>query len=225
MNSFWKFIKVSVWLLGLNGHTAYPELLKLGRRIERLVKLSGFTFTVQYLKEALRLCQKALAGEPTSSSQEPRVASRRGLPLIIPGSLRLRMEAKDIRVIRAVLTLVSVFRVMPSWPKLKLETITGPHTGALKTLPDIALVLPRFKRFMGVKARKYFEKDTSPFVVGRRLLTLTTAGPNQSCQLLGYPIDALALSENPSLLDTYRKFCLKTSHRSLWLKLDSELKI
>lgn len=189
--------------------------MKLGRRIERLVKLSGFTFTVQYLKEALRLCQKALAGEPTQSSQEPRVASRRGLPLIIPGYLRLRMEAKDPRVIRAVLTLVSVFRVMPSWPTLKLETITSPHRGSVKTVPDMALVLPRLERFMGPKARKYFQEDKSPFVVGRRLLTLTSAGPNSKSQLEGYPIDALALSEKPSLLDIYKRFCNKTSHRSL----------
>jgi len=133
------------------------------------------------------------------------------------------MEAKDIRVIRVVLTIVSVFRVMPSWPKLKLETITGPHIGLIKDLPDMALVLPRFDRFFGPKAKEYFKQDKSPFVVGRRLLTLTTAGPNCANQLEGYPIDALALSERPSLLETYKKFCLKTSHRSLWLKLTAEL--
>jgi len=197
--------------------------MKLGRRIERLVKLSGFTFTVQYLKEALRLCQKALAGEPTRSSHEPRVAVRRGLPLIIPGSLRLLMEAKDIRVIRAVLTLVSVFRVFPSWPKFKLETITGPHTGLIKDLPEMASILPRLRNFMGPKARNYFKEDKSPFVVGRRLLTLTSAGPNSGNQLVGYSHDALALSEHTDLLDAYAKFCARTSHMSLWLKLRAEL--
>jgi len=68
---------------------------------------------------------------------------------------------------------------------------------------------------MGPKARKYFEEDKSPFVVGRRLLTLTSAGPNSGNQLEGYPKDALAFSENPSLMDTFEKFCKKTSHRSL----------
>jgi hypothetical protein len=96
---------------------------------------------VQYLKESLRLCQKTLGGEVARSSSEPRVAIRRGLPLIIPGDLRLRMEAKDLRVIKLVLTGLSVFRVMPAAPKLNLETITSPHSGLVTTFPEVDLIM------------------------------------------------------------------------------------
>jgi hypothetical protein len=57
--------------------------------------VNGSTFSVKYLKEAFRLTTKTLAGEHPRSSYEPRVATRRGLPLIIPGSLRLKIEGKD----------------------------------------------------------------------------------------------------------------------------------
>jgi hypothetical protein len=155
-----------------------------------MVKLSGFTFTVSYLKEALRLCQKAIAGEPTVSHSEPRVASRRGLPLIIPGSLRLLIEAKDPRVTKGVLTVLSVFRVMPAQPKLKLETITSPFSGLYKTTPEIIPVVDGLKRRF--KIPSYFKADTSPYHRGARMLTLTTAGPNLKNQLVGYPVDALS---------------------------------
>jgi hypothetical protein len=93
------------------------------------------------LKESLRLCQKALAGEPTTIVSDCRIAVRRGLPLIIPGDLRLLMEAKDPVVIKVVLTMLSVFRIIPSTPKLKLETITSPFSGISKTLPEVNLIM------------------------------------------------------------------------------------
>ena len=79
---------------------------------------------------------KAVGGEPSVSSQEPRVASRRGLPLIIPGDLRLRMEANDPGVVRMVLSLLTVYRIMKTYPRLKLETITAPFNGRTRVLPQ-----------------------------------------------------------------------------------------
>jgi len=166
--------------------------MKLVQRIERLYRANGTTFTVQYLKECLRLCQKTLGGEQVSSSQEPRVAIRRGLPLIIPGVLRLEIEKKSRVVIKIVLTLLSVFRVMSAAPKIKLETITSPFTGMVTTLPEIDLIVHQVKKFYGPKATKYFITDRGPHDASRSLLTLTTAGPNQRNQIIGYPIDALA---------------------------------
>jgi len=166
--------------------------MKLAQRIERLYRTNGTTFTVQYLKECLRLCQKTLGGEHCSSVQEPRVAIRRGLPLIIPGVLRLEIEKKSRIVIKIVLTVLSVFRVMSAAPKIKLETITSPFSGSVTTLPEVDLIVHEIKRFFGPKAKKYFVTDKGPHHVGRSLLTLTTAGPNQRSQILGYPVDALA---------------------------------
>jgi len=189
-----------------------------------MVKLSGMTFTCQYLKECLRLSQKHIAGELASSSEEPRVAVRRGLPLIIPGDLRLRMEAKDPKIIKVVLTVLSVFRVMPACPKLKLETITSPFKGVFKTTPEIISVVQQLKQlFVDKKTKDYFSADRSPFVVNRRLITLTTAGPNHKNQLLGYPLDALALTRYPNLLNAFTVFAINTKCQVLIDKLHQEI--
>lgn len=112
------------------------SFIKLTNRIVSHMKHSGPTFTVQYLKEAHRLTMKAVAGERASSTDEPRVATRRGLPLIIPGVLRVLIEDRNPVVIRGVLTLLSIYRVMRSRPKMKLSSITGDFVGMSKTLLD-----------------------------------------------------------------------------------------
>lgn len=109
---------------------------KLTMRIVSLWRQSGASFTVMYLKEAHRLVMKAVGGEPSVSLQEPRVATRRGLPLIIPGELRLRIEEGVPGVVRAVLSLLTVYRIMKTYPRPKLETITAPFTGCTRVLPD-----------------------------------------------------------------------------------------
>lgn len=138
---------------------------------------------------------KTLGGEVTLSSQEPRVATRRGLPLIIPGALRLLIEAGDPVIIRVVFTVLSVYRVIPAYPKLKLGTITSPFSGVYKDLPELDLVLPLLERNSFLNnfiKEKYFKVATGPFTVGRSLRLLTSAGPNSGTQLFGYAIDAFA---------------------------------
>jgi hypothetical protein len=148
--------------------TIHTESLRLGRRIEHLLTVNGPTFTVLYLKEAHRLMSKTLGGESVRSSNEPRVASRRGLPLIIPGYLRLQIEAKEISVIRLVFTILTVYRVIPAYPKLKLGTITSPFSGLVKTLPELTQVLPFLEQYGFLTPRvrsKYFGKADGPFTV------------------------------------------------------------
>lgn len=131
---------------------SYPSFIKLASRIERLQKLSGFSFTVLYLKEAHRLTMKTLAGERVEQDSSCRVAMRRGLPLIIPGDLRLLMEAKDLVIIKIVLTNLSVFRVMPAFPKLKLGTITEPSKGLVTSLPEIVLAYKALRTLVKEKS-------------------------------------------------------------------------
>jgi hypothetical protein len=103
---------------------------------------------------------------------------------------------------------------MPAAPKIKLETITSPHSGIIKTIPEASLIFPHIKSFYGRKAKKYFDEDKGPFAVGRRILSLTTAGPNHRTQLLGVPIDAFALSKS-HLLKTFEDFVKKSRSRVL----------
>jgi len=190
-----------------------------------LIRVNGSTFTVLYLKESLRLTYKTIGGEAALSSDEPRVATRRGLPLIIPGLLRLEIEKRSVLPSKVILTILSVFRVMDAWPKLKLSTITSPSTGIVNNVPELALVLPLLKKFMGIKSRKYFNPENTGGVVGCNLLTLTTAGPNHKNQLLGYPIDAYAFSKNPSLLNTFRMFAMQTQCKDLYDQLMADISV
>jgi hypothetical protein len=195
LKSLHKLIATSVWLFRLRHTTVHTETLRLGSRIESLIKHNGPTFTVLYLKEAHRLMSKTLGGERVLSSQEPRVSTRRGLPLIIPGKLRLLIESKDTKVIRLIFTILTVYRVIPAYPKLKLGTITSPFSGLVKTLPELALVLPYLKSRNYINSNiisQHFKKAEGPFTVGRRLKLLTSAGPNSRNQLLFYQIDAFA---------------------------------
>lgn len=222
----YNIIVISVWLFRMRHTRIHTEVLRLGKRIEHLLTTNGATFTVLYLKEAHRLMSKTLGGESVRSSSEPRVASRRGLPLIIPGYLRLLIEAKESRVIRLVFTILTVYRVIPAYPKLKLGTITSPFSGLVKTLPELTQVLPYLEstNFLSEKVRKkYFGKADGPFTVWRRMKLLTSAGPNSRNQLLGYAIDAFAWRNNPALLETFRKFALLTNSKDVYEKLRDDI--
>jgi hypothetical protein len=71
----------------------------------------------------------------------PRVASRRGLPLIIPGVIRLQIEAGNPVVIRTVLTILSVYRIIKYPGSLKLATITDPFKGLSETLDKVEVAV------------------------------------------------------------------------------------
>lgn len=214
LKSLFQVMKISVWLIAPKRKDIRPSFYKLAKRIQSLLDHSGQVFTVQFLKEALRLSQKTLAGELPTVTSDCRIAIRRGLPLIIPGDLRLLMEAKDPVVIKVVLTMLSIFRIIPSTPKLKIESITAPFSGLSKTLPETSLIMDELvRKFFGNKEFDYFRNSNkSIFVRGRRLVTLTTAGPNSKSQFMsGYPVDALALRSYPHILDTFKSFAKKTN--------------
>lgn len=115
-----------------------------------------------------------------------RVSSRRGLPLIIPGPLRLQMEAGDSCAIRSVLTILSLYRVIKYPGNLKLQTITDPFKGVSESLPpmELAVVWKRLSPYIGSKVR--FQISSEP------LLLLRTAGPNYKRSILGASLDAFA---------------------------------
>jgi hypothetical protein len=168
LGKLFKFSSITVWLFRMRHTRIHTEVIRLVKRIERLYLVNGPTFTVKYLKEAHRLMSKTLGGESVRSSDEPRVASRRGLPLIIPGYLRLLIEAKEFKVIRVVFTILTVYRVIPAFPKLKLGTITSPFSGLVKTLPELTSVLPYLDRkgFISKEIRSsHFQKADGPFTV------------------------------------------------------------
>lgn len=161
---------------------------KLRDRILVLQKKSGNTFLVQYLKEGHRLLSKTLAGEkPVNGS--PRVSTRRGLPLIIPGPLRLLIEKRDSRIIRVVLTILCIYRTIICFPNLKLNTITDPFSGVFTTLPEVPIIV---RTLLHVADNSKGLGKSLLSSKGDELLVLSSSGPNVKVQIFGYAYDAIA---------------------------------
>jgi hypothetical protein len=145
-----------------------------------------------YLKEALRVIQKFISGERLTVTDGIRMGLSHGLPKILPSSLRDSIRARETKEIRAILTIVSLFRVLQCEPLPKLETITSPFKGMAPDLPkyEVMSVLKDLKPLV-----KTFENT---------LHISMAAGPNKNPAALGLPLDAFALKDQPELLESIK---------------------
>jgi len=110
----------------------------LTNRITTLIKRSGFQFTFFYLKEAMRLVIRSLAGNPEPLFLKGVMVKRdhNGLPTIIPLSLRKALLdfSNNQRVVVCILSILSVFRVFPTKVRPSLGTIIEPFNGITRTI-------------------------------------------------------------------------------------------
>jgi hypothetical protein len=175
---------------------------------------SGDTWTVGYLKEAHRLSSHWLSGNPDSSSSGSIRVSVRGLPLIIPGRLRNAMYSrKDLNFLRAVLTLLSTFRVMDAKNQLKIETITSPFKGLSPVLPKEELQAA-LTNLLQRNRFEFQESSDTPWKFNR-LLNITKAGPNGPVSMRNSVIDAFAISLNERI---YRNLLVLADTMSPYLR-------
>nr|UJQ92628.1 MAG: putative RNA-dependent RNA polymerase [Mitoviridae sp.] len=205
-----KYIRFVVWILDITVPGPYHLL---GDRIISLIKLSGLPFTVMYLKEALRIIQKFISGEKLKETDGIRMGLSHGLPRILPASLRDSIRASETREIRAILTIVSLFRVMQCEPKLKLETITSPFKGMS---PD----LPKFEVMNVLKELKPLAKSFE-----NTLHISMAAGPNKNPAALGLSLDAFALKDKPELLESIKTLSSFSSGFNVYEALLNEINL
>lgn len=94
---------------------------------QRLEETRGGENTVQYLKEALRLTKKALAGQPERGVVAPAFIGidKDGFPKLLPRKIRLAYASGDLMTRRVVNVLLSLYRVIVVPGKLKMWTITA----------------------------------------------------------------------------------------------------
>jgi hypothetical protein len=125
------------------------ELSILQSNISQLIKRSGFQFTFKYLKNVLHLTVRYLSGRPIliyapKGSPYIKIDSN-GLPKILPLKLRHFLKecdlAKHSRIIGAILSMISIFRVFPTHVKPKLDSIISSFTGSVKTFSSYKLKL------------------------------------------------------------------------------------
>lgn len=137
------FMMLPVWLIGLRGlwKTCF---LPMHDTILRILKVNGRLHTANYLSVVVRAIVLWVGGERlVQDAPTVRIRlNRSGLPLFLPGPLRMLFatfrgedQASVLGVIKVTITVLSVYRVIGCAPILKLETITGPFSGVSATLP------------------------------------------------------------------------------------------
>lgn len=169
-----------------------PKALReLARRMDLLFVHNGPEFSVRYLKQAHLMLNSFVAGNPLHShSGSEWVATVRGVPRIIPGSLRLMVEAGNPELVRVISTLLTYYRVVKIPGILKLNTITDSFKGVCDTVPvyEIKEVMKNLRSFLP----KTLPKGSD------RLIPSTSAGPSYKVAILGAPLDALSLLNGPA---------------------------
>lgn len=172
------------------------SLIQFGDRIQILVKRSGFNFAHLYLKECMRLTIRSLAGQPDKCMKIHVKVDMNGLPKIIPYNLRkiLLLKGGNLQIYRnkliGILTLLSIFRVFPTCPKLKFDTITDPFKGSVRTF-DKSLVRRALKD-LGILTNILKDRKYKTTLIGSE-----SSGPNSYKAAWGSLIDALAFIHNP----------------------------
>jgi hypothetical protein len=208
------FFRIPVWLMGLS-HMWKLGFQPLCNRIQTLWKHNGSTWLVQYLAEVTRAIVCWLGNEKYIRSSIYISITGKGLPKLIPLILRKSMIAGKLHdssegklVIRAVLTVLSIYRVMDAKPVLKLGTITGPFKGTSQTLPlyEIEGAL----RSLGLKSLRLQRPDV--FMISE------SAGPNYAKATYGAPLDAIAYIRYPLIWYNWVRYCLSNEYYmvALW---------
>lgn len=206
------YFKYTIWLMSASAYS--QDISKLRNNILDLIESNGFNFTFLYLKEALRLTVRFLAGSPETeyrSGVRVRVSSH-GLPVIIPSQLRSQLGTgvESGLVTRLVLTCLSIFRTFPTKVKPSLDSITDPFDGLARTFACKRVV----KRFVGKsrigfgKIRGFISESAGP--ISKRA---TWGSGVDALALLLYPVSALSIVQ---VLITQRAYMYLASLLLLW---------
>jgi hypothetical protein len=213
--------ELSLWLRGLlfvcgidKGKREY--YYQMIARIKLRSSANGNVWVTKYLKECVRLVMVWASKEVDYRKTVVRsigipVKLTGALPCLIPTPLRRLMEGGDMKTVKVVLTVLSLYRVWPCPPKLKLETITEPFKGVSETLPIIEIK----------RAVKFLPIPGKPGLVGEGL-NITTAGPNFKISSLSAPYDALTFSKYPDLLSAIETYAKGTGNQEFFGNLEEE---
>lgn len=199
------FFFIPVKILGL-GHYWKKGFEPLLTRVLTLWRNNGSTFVVQYLSEVSKVLVCWAGNEkyvPTVKSATVSV-TRQGLPGIIPVILRsiiLQLKTNDSIgsriVFRAVLTVLSCYRVIGCYPKFKLDSIVSGFTGVSPTIPKEELrlfcnTLPKVLTLSGIPNLKKINESS---------------GPNYAKATWGSPLDAIAFGYKPLVWFNFIRHC------------------
>jgi hypothetical protein len=192
-----------LWSLSLNEFEK-PFYLLLSR-IRKIWDCSGSIALIKYLKECNRIVMVWTTETIVKDSINVPVGLRNGLPSIIPGKLRYQIESGNTKVLRGVLTVLSLYRIISTLSSLKLSTITDPFKGIHATISEseIGKVGELFKQFGVIKLPKF-----------KNYSNIVTAGCNYRVSTLSAPYDAIALKES-EVFEDFKNMCDLTAPQIL----------
>ena len=206
------YMFIAVWIAQCIEYL--PHFLILRSRIMHLHKHHGWNFTFSYLKLCVQLTIQAINHTPLFTMSEPRVRrDHYGMPTIIPGPLRSIIRNQDhvdwLKVTKATITCLSVFRVFPTKVSPSLETITAPFSGLSQTIDKSTLhtVLNAMRIRLKPGVFKGFISES--------------AGPNGSKATWTSHLDALSFLAYPKQLISFHllAFRYKSLRWAIWLDL------
>lgn len=180
---------VKLLLRSVGQMDSWPLFKELLDRFTKHVEISGTKWTAQYMKEiTLILLARVNRSEyvPAKGAPHVRRSSHTKIPSVIPVKLRFLIN-NEIRDnverpvnLRILLTILAFARTLQVGCPIKLDTITDPHTGTMKTLPTLEMARVVNLLRPGVSARS------------SRLVWSGTSGPNGPNAMWFAPADALA---------------------------------
>jgi len=174
----------------------------------------GWNFTFSYLKLCVQLTIQAINLTPLFTMSEPRVRrDHYGMPTIIPGPLRSIIRDQNhvdwLKVTKATITCLSVFRVFPTKVSPNLASITEPFSGLSQTIESSTLhtVLNAMRIRLKPSVFKGFISES--------------AGPNGSKATWTSHLDALSFLAYPKQLISFHllAFRYKSLRWAIWLDL------
>jgi len=202
------FFRIPVWLMGLS-HMWKQGFLPLCNRVQTLWKHNGSTWLVQYLAEASRAIVCWLGNETYVRSKIYVSITGKGLPKLLPLTLRKSMIVGKLHdniegkvIIRAVLTVLSIYRVMGAKPILKLDTIIAPFKGTSPTLPQYEI--EKALHWLGLKSLRLQKPDI--FMISE------SSGPNYAKATYGSPLDAIAYIRYPLVWYNFMRYCISNDY-------------
>lgn len=118
-------------------------------RLHRLSRHNGSAYACRYMKYSSLYVMKYVARDRSvpihSGVYDLKVSlCTSGLPRLLPSYVRARVRSGDPVAVRWVLTVLSLYRVLPFPGSLKLTTITDPWTGSIPK--DAIRFIPVFLR-------------------------------------------------------------------------------
>nr|WPJ73117.1 RNA-dependent RNA polymerase [Valsa mali mitovirus 1] len=167
---------------------------------------AGSDFLFKYLKEVMRLTVRRLAGIELNPSKKIFVKlNKLRFPAIIPLEICTSMtrtwhRLRVTREVIGILSVISIFRILPTSVKPDFQTIIAPFTGTTKTLDD-SLIKVALKN---LKINKFEGK------LGITVKGSLKSGPNGTVSLLTSSLDAFAFCGDPLRFYYMVSFSLKT---------------